>query len=208
MIAALSRAIAVSLFTGLATACFWTGDGDDLASGFESELYVDDLESPVAMASDPNGRVLVTEKNSGDVRLIDEQGRLKAEPVIHFEAASAGEWGLLGIALHPDFQANRLAYVYYMAPSVEGRSQPVVARFQIDGDVGRDPSIVVSDLPRTSITGASPEVDLFSNIHVGGNLHFGRDELLYVSIGDFGVFQQRSADPGEAIGKLLRFTAE
>ncbi|HEX5940395.1 MAG TPA: PQQ-dependent sugar dehydrogenase, partial [Dehalococcoidia bacterium] len=80
--------------------------------------------------------------------------------------------------------------------------------FQLEGHVGRDPSIVVSDLPRTSITGASPEVDLFSNIHVGGNLHFGPDELLYLSIGDFGVFQQRSADPGEAIGKLLRFTAE
>jgi glucose/arabinose dehydrogenase len=201
--------VAVPLLVGVASSsCFWSDGNTDLAEGFANEAYVQGLDLPVAMALTPDGQLLVTEKESGDVRLIDENGNLSPDPMTHFDVASDGEWGLLGIALHPDYETNRLAYVYYMEPEHEGRSRPVVARFEVQASRAGEAEVVVDDLPQTSISTGSPEVDLFSNIHVGGNLHFGPDGLLYVAVGDFGVFEQRAADPASALGKILRFTAE
>jgi glucose/arabinose dehydrogenase len=208
MTAALLRAVALTFLPLTAASCLWSSDSSDLASGFDREVFVDGLELPVAMALAPDGSIFVTEKESGDIRLIDPAGSLQPEPVIHFDVAGAGEWGLLGIALHPQYATNSLAYVYYMEPEEDGRSRPLIARFAVEDGRGSDPTIIVDDLPRTSISGGSPEADLFSNIHVGGNLHFGPDGLLYVAIGDFGVFEQRSADLSQPLGKILRFTTD
>lgn len=175
-------------------------------AGDEGE-EIDGLSLPVALAEAPDGRIFVSEKETGNVRLI-EDSRLVAEPVIHFDVATAGEWGLLGIALHPDFTSNHLLYVYYMEPEVEGRSHPVVMRFREEGGRGMDAEVIVDDLRLTDLPVGAPEVDLFSNIHVGGNLHFGPDGYLYVSIGEYGVFENKAQDLAEPLGKILRIDSE
>lgn len=167
-----------------------------------------ELDLPVALAQAPDGRVFVTEKNSGDVRLLEADGQLAEDPVIHFDVATDGEWGLLGIALHPGFEDNHFVYVYYMEPKVEGRSHPVIVRFREENGSGTDAEVIVDNLPLTEISVGSPTVDLFSNIHVGGNLHFGPDGFLYVAIGDFGVFQAKAQDVAEPLGKILRLDDE
>ncbi|HEX7384575.1 MAG TPA: PQQ-dependent sugar dehydrogenase [Burkholderiaceae bacterium] len=94
--------------------------------------------------------------------------------VLGFTGPDAGnERGLLGLALHPQFPANGLAYVDF----TDGQGDTVVARFHRRADgAALDP--------------ASCEVVLrvdqpFSN-HNGGQLRFGPDGFLYVGLGDGG----------------------
>jgi glucose/arabinose dehydrogenase len=132
------------------------------------------MDRPAAMAFDPVGRLFYTEKVSGAVRLF-EGGTLQPNPVITFDVDSDFERGLLGIAVDPDFSTNHYIYVFYTCavgpdcPSQENR----VVRFVENNGVGSDPTTIF----------ASPQS---SGQHNGGNIHFGPDGKLYISVGDSG----------------------
>lgn len=89
------------------------------------------------------------------------------------------ERGLLGLAFHPDYANNRLFYVYYSTTSVSGAQlYQRLARFQTQAENpnAADPS---SEQPLLTM------LDEASN-HNGGDLHFGPDGYLYLSLGDEG----------------------
>lgn len=101
---------------------------------------------------------------------VDVSGRVDAVP---------GEAGLLGLAFHPEWQANREAFLSYTAPSPGGGVALVsrLSRFRsTDGGTTLDP--------------ASEEILLsvdqpFAN-HNGGHAAFGPDGFLYLGLGDGG----------------------
>ena len=112
------------------------------------------------------------------------------------------ECGLLGIAVDPDFETNGYIYVYLTQPipGDDVRSQPRVIRYTDVNGEGTEPTVIVEDLPTTNpaICG-----------HVGGNLHFGQDGYLYLSLGN----NERTADAVAAdlsspLGKILRLNKE
>jgi glucose/arabinose dehydrogenase len=72
------------------------------------------LEIPWELVFLPDGTVLFTER-PGRLRLGDvNNGTLPAQPVMTFaDVAAQGEGGLLGLALHPNFENNGLIYLYY-----------------------------------------------------------------------------------------------
>lgn len=78
-----------------------------------------------------------------------------------------GECGLLGLAFHPDFARNKRFFVCYSL-RIDGQLHQRVSRF--DGDA-EQPLIT--------------QLDPAGN-HNGGDLHFGPDGCLYVSVGDGG----------------------
>ncbi|HZP25450.1 MAG TPA: PQQ-dependent sugar dehydrogenase [Dehalococcoidia bacterium] len=160
-----------------------------------SEVVVANAVFPSALAFAPDGRLFYTELKTGDIRIVTPQGQLLAQPFAHFDVANQGEWGLLGIALDPDFDREPYVYVYYMEPLSPGVARPVVARLRAEGDRGLEPAVLLGDLPETP----PPSV-----MHVGGHLHFGSDGYLYVSIGDFGGDYQLAGDLSSVRGKLLR----
>lgn len=160
-----------------------------------SEVVVRDAQFPSALAFAPDGRLLYTELKTGDIRIVTPQGRLLSQPFAHIDVARQGEWGLLGIALDPDFANEPYVYVYYMAQVQPGVARPVVARLRAEGNVGLDQTVLLGDLPQTQ----PPYVS-----HVAGHLHFGLDGYLYVSIGDFGVTSRTAQDLSTVRGKLLR----
>src|SRR5919198_325823 len=101
-----------------------------------------------------------------------------------------GERGLLGLAFSPRYQRDHLFYVAYTTDT-----QNVVARFRVQGGKA---------IPSTQTTLLSVQ-DPYSN-HNGGNLVFGRDGLLYTSIGDGGSGgdpEDRAQNPDSLFGKLL-----
>jgi glucose/arabinose dehydrogenase len=128
------------------------------------------LDGPVAMAWAPDGRLFFNDRNSGNVRVY-ANGVLQNDPVIHYNVDTCSERGLLGLALDPDFESNHYVYVYYTAASGCGSTTNRVARFVETNGVGAGSTDIFSS---TQTAGN----------HNGGNIHFGQDNKLYISIGD------------------------
>ena len=72
------------------------------------------LGVPWGMAFLPSGNALVGERDTGDLHVVKRGGG--RHRVGHLDAfsqvSSAGESGLLGLALHPGFSTNRWVYAY------------------------------------------------------------------------------------------------
>src|SRR5688572_1696270 len=99
--------------------------------GFVDSLVGGGLDQPVAMDFAPDGRIFLTEK-AGRIRVIKD-GQVLPTPFATLDVDDAGERGLLGITLDPNFASNGFVYVYYTAtsPTVHNR----ITRFTASGDV-------------------------------------------------------------------------
>ena len=178
-------------------------------AGF-SDTLVASVGSPIALAFTPDGRLLVTTQG-GALRVIQNDALL-ATPALTIPAASIcteSERGLLGVAVHPAFAANHFIYLFYTfktggSPACVNR----VSRFT---------------LPDSNVIGPYPtsEVVLIDNMpspagnHNAGDLQFGKDGFLYVTIGDGGCdyagggcagANDASRDQHTLTGKVLRVT--
>src|SRR5690606_23964415 len=151
------------------------------------------LRRPTAIAAPDDGtdRLLITEKR-GTVRVYHPDTGLDATPIIDITSSvdeTGNERGLLGIALSPDFTESQDLYLAYTAlPD----GAVTLARYSLD-DAQLEPLL-------------SQEHAEYSN-HNGGQITFGTDGNLYMSIGDGGG----SGDPFDSgqrvdtlLGKILR----
>lgn len=147
----------------------------ELTVHYNVEKFIDNLNFPVAMEFAPDGRLFFTEKY-GAVRVADADGKLQPQPVIVLPTDAAGERGLLGLALDPHFSENHYVWVYHTWSDPEHtRDKPYnrVVRFTEKDGVGSDPQVAFE---------ASIEFT-DSTILNGGNIHFGPDGMLYITIG-------------------------
>lgn len=150
-----------------------------LPSGYRVEQVVTGLDFPIALAFTPDGRILVTERVTGKVQIVDD-GNLQAEPFVMVE----GVWahladglpspaaGLLGIAVDPEFESNHYVYVYFTEVVAEGNNIVIMRYTERDGR-GTDPRRILDGVP------GDPAGE-----HLGGNMEFGPDGKLYVAMGD------------------------
>ncbi len=122
---------------------------------------------------------------------------LDARTLVNSESPDGG---LLGIALHPDFDQNGFFFLSYTAASAESPAnlQSRVSRFRTDDggqSASRDTEVVV-------LSAEQPMDD-----NNGGAIAFGPDGLLYIALGDGGGAgdpQGNAQDPGSLLGKVLR----
>ena len=170
-----------------------------LEDGFSQERLVDGLDSPTAMSFAPDGRLFVTEQG-GAVRVIKD-GKLLPEPFLKLPASavdSEGERGLLGIAFDPGFENGRpYVYVYYTLAGNSNRApRNRVVRFTARGD--------------QFVPGSYKTIFLLEALgaknHNGGAIHFGKDNKLYVAVGD-----NAKSDSAQSLkslnGKMLRINS-
>lgn len=161
-------------------------------TGFEDRA-VADIPAPTATAFTPDGRLLITSQPG---RLYVRQGT--AAPTVALDIStktcSGGtERGMLGVAVDPDFATNNFVYVYY-TESRSGVCVNRVSRFTLlDSNAATDEIPVIGNIPSPSCC------------HQGGDIHFGKDGNLYVSVGD-GATQggQLAQRPSSLLGKILR----
>ncbi len=161
------------------------------------------FSSPVAMLQAPgdNTRWFVVEQ-SGRVRVFDNNPAIALTALfvdIAGRVTSGGEAGLLGMAFHPDFPADRRVFLSYTATS--GNLVSRISSFMTtDGGQTLDPAS-----ERILITLNQPEAN-----HNGGNIAFGPDNLLYIGFGDGGGANDQHGTIGNAqllttlLGKMLR----
>lgn len=149
----------------------------------EASVVARDLEAPWGLAFLPGEDALVTERDSGRLLRVDASGGV--EEVQRLPADGVGEGGLLGVALSPDYEEDKLVYAYYSTPE-DNR----VVRFRH----GEKPEPVLTGIPVNSY-------------HNGGRISFGPDGMLYVGTGDAGD-TSASQDRGSLAGKILRITPD
>ena len=145
------------------------------------------LDRPTEVALLPGGGALVAEQ-SGRVRLVDGAGRLEAEPLAQVAvtaSAAAGEAGLLGLAVDPQFPRNRFVYLY----RTRGKEGTVV-RYRLRANGLHKEATILRD-----IVGAPT--------HNQGRLCFGPDGGLYIAVGD-ATLPHLAQDRTSRNGKILR----
>jgi glucose/arabinose dehydrogenase len=190
---------------------------EPLPPGVVIETVVPDAKNLVAMDFTPDGRLLYTERISnyangsylGYVRVV-KNGQLQPAPAYMFSVLHEGERGLLGIAVDPNFVVNHSVWVYFTKKSTSGDCGTTVknrvVRFVLNDDntVDSEPE-VAGCFPVNQ-----PAPGIFVTIHNGGNLHFGPDGKLYISVGnsdDKNDAVDPAQDLGSPLGKLHRFNA-
>ncbi|MGH8915364.1 MAG: PQQ-dependent sugar dehydrogenase, partial [Acidimicrobiia bacterium] len=151
----------------------------------EWDLVVDGLSNPIqALVLPGESRFLIAEQG-GMIRVF-ENGALRPDPFLDLTdtVEAGGEKGLLSIAIHPDYPADRRLFAWYSAPLRSGGSGEHTA-YLVEFDIAAD--LQTASSPRTVLSIDQP----FSN-HNGGFLGFGPDGYLYLSLGDGGS----GNDPG------------
>jgi glucose/arabinose dehydrogenase len=162
------------------------------AAGLEPRPFLDDLAFPTNMAFLPDGTLLFTEKETGNVRVVAPDGRLVDQPFITLPVIGDAERGLLGIAVHPDFERDPWVYLYRSDPR-DGLNRLV--RVRAAGPVAEGQ-------PETLLDGISA----VAGYHNGGDLAFGADGSLFVALGEAHE-ADRAQDETDIGGKIARLTA-
>jgi glucose/arabinose dehydrogenase len=127
-------------------------------------------------------------------------GKLRNKPFHTLHVSTENERGLGGIAVDPDYATNRFIYVYYTtAPGAKryaGTPENRVARLK-QGKNGMVKEKIILD-----------HIPALTNIHNGGDLQFGFDGKLYVSVGENGCCANEAKELDTLLGKILRINKD
>ena len=146
------------------------------------------LDVPWGLAFLPDGSALVSERDTARIKRVAADGTVTVVGTVP-GVTPTSEGGLLGLAVSPAYETDHLVFAY-LTTAEDNR---VVAMTYADGQLGA-PRPLLTGIPR-------------GEIHNGGRLAFGPDEMLYVSTGEVGN-QQLAPDPDSLGGKILRITPD
>jgi glucose/arabinose dehydrogenase len=169
------------------------------------------FERPVVIAHPPDGtdRIFVVEQ-PGRVRWFENRPDVKETTLaldISAKVLSRGnEEGLLGIAFHPKFKANRTVFLQYSWPhfglKLKEQRRNILSRFTMN----KDHTKILPESERPILEVPQP----FEN-HNGGNLQFGPDGYLYIGLGDGGAANDPHGNGQKMstfLGKFLRIDVD
>lgn len=163
---------------------------------YQITTIAEGLDQPFGMAIMPSGDLFITERASGQLRLI-ENGRLLPEPVTGVPKVYVGLYGgLLDVVLHPQFSSNQWVYMTLTQGTDKANSLRVVRGQYSKGEI----SNVVE------IYKATP--DKKNSINFSGKMAFLPDQTLLISIGDGHIYREEAQNLNSSLGKIIRFTDE
>ncbi len=166
-----------------------------------AELVASGLDRPVDLQTPGDRSRLYVVEQRGRIRLLRD-GALVPTPFLDIsdrvETETEQEQGFLGLAFHPRFAENGRFFVNYTSLANESHIAEFRASPGADTvDAATERTVLVAEQPFTS--------------HLGGQLKFGPDGMLYVALGDGGS----AGDPlgngqslGTLLGKILRIDAD
>ncbi|MEM6498839.1 MAG: PQQ-dependent sugar dehydrogenase, partial [Pseudomonadota bacterium] len=162
-------------------------------SGLKLVPVAQELEFPWGLAGLPNGDLLVTERE-GRLRLIRDDVLVDAPLTgLPDDILVAGQGGLLGIALDPDFESNRTLYLSY-SKDMDGTNTTAVVSATLNDDASGLTDVTEIFLGETRET----------TFHYGSRMAFLPDGSMIITLGDGYRYMEDSQDPSLLHGKIAR----
>lgn len=152
------------------------------------------LSNPWGLAALPDGSWLVTQRTAGLVRMAADYASRQAisgGPVVD----TAGQGGLLDVALDPDYASNATVYLSYSeagSGAEAGKAGTAVARAQLVGNALQGLTVIFRQAPKVS-----------GGAHYGSRLVFGRDKTLFITLGDRQLGSP-AQEVAQTLGKVVR----
>ena len=189
------------------------------------ERIASGLDHPWGMEFLPDGRILVTERNTGKLRVVNEDGTLSSAIEGVPQVFAQGQGGLLDVALAPDFEESRMVYLTYAQPSRDGattalgRGRLVEASGPtLSGRAQTGDSTFRNDPPYAGAGNLDPvgpfRIEEFEVLfeqgpeirgpnHFGSRIVFDGEGGLYVALGERFQFEP-AQDAANTLGTIVR----
>lgn len=174
------------------------------AQTFETEHYTvkltavaDGLDHPWGMAFLPDGAILVTERDPGSIRIVENDGTLRPPLANTPRAYTSGQGGMLDIAIDPKYADNGLIYFSYAEPG-DGGAGTAVARARLDRKANAldNVEVIFRQYPKTG-----------GGRHFGSRLVFSPEGHLYITVGERGE-RERTQDFTINRGQVIRINPD
>ncbi len=164
------------------------------SAGIRIEPVTAGLANPWGMAFLPDGDILITERG-GALRLF-ARGALVPTPISGVPPITEhGQGGLMGIALHPEFEQTRWIYLSYAGHGPGGYSTEVL-RARFDGAELTGHEVIFRAQPKAG-----------GGRHFGGRLLFDDAGYLFITLGERGQ-RDDAQDPSLHSGSLVRLHSD
>ncbi|MER6182835.1 PQQ-dependent sugar dehydrogenase [Streptomyces sp. NPDC001652] len=152
------------------------------------------LDTPWGLAPLPDGDLLVSSRDEATITRVDGKTGKKTELGEVPGVSPAGEGGLMGLALSPDYASDHMVYAYFTSASDNRVVRMLYEEGKPSGEQLGAPDTVFRGIPK-------------GYIHNGGRIAFGPDKMLYAGTGESGN-TGLSQDKKSLGGKILRLTPE
>jgi len=190
------RLVLCSILALISVSCF----KDPPASPIQPEIpveitgkvLVENLRFPWEILWGPDNQIWMTERGGKISRINPSNGTIEALLTVD-DVISTGEGGLLGMALHPDFNEHPdvfVAYDYMKSGVYTGK----IVRYRYNNATLSDPVVILDDISAASI-------------HNGCRLLISKDKKLFITTGDASN-QSLPQNISEKNGKVLRINLD
>lgn len=152
------------------------------------------LNTPWGLAPLPDGDLLVSSRDEATITRVDGETGKKTELGEVPGVSPAGEGGLMGLALSPDYASDHMIYAYFTSASDNRIVRMLYEEKNPSGEQLGAPDTIFKGIPK-------------GFIHNGGRIAFGPDNMLYAGTGESGN-TGLSQDKESLGGKILRMTPE
>ncbi|ONM44686.1 glucose dehydrogenase [Halopseudomonas pachastrellae] len=170
--------------------------GAATAADYQVETLADGLSNPWSLAFLPDGGMLVTER-SGQLRLIDAAGQLRAEPVAGVpEAFVNGQSGLMEVALAPDFAESGELFLSYSCGTREA-NHTCLAAATFNGEALENTHEIFRVQPAKK-----------GSAHYGGRIAFLPDNTLLLTLGDGFDYREQAQNTANHLGSIVRLNRD
>ena len=176
---------------------------------FKVATLVDNLHVTWGMDFLPDGRMLLTERLPGALRILDKNNVLSPPLTEVLSVAAGPEIVLLDVAVDPRFSSNhRIFFTFadFVRQPQLNDTNTYVARARLDGDRLSDVKVIFRATPQWPAKGLGGKT--------GGRIVFGRDGNLFITIGDWDTSPQTTIDwmapqkLGNHLGKVIHITPD
>lgn len=158
---------------------------------YTTELVVPNVEIPWGMVFLPNGSLLYTEKEGKLIRFqYGKKNEISGLPTTYVR----GQGGLMGLAIHPNFEQNNRIYFAMATPNEDASG----------GNTGIYSATLLGNTLKDVKLLYKAEPDTKKGVHFGSRVVFDKEGYLYFSVGDRGERDINPQDITRDNGKIYR----